>query len=279
MHKKPVDIFLLSDSTGDTVQSLCRAVMAQFDTVAPNIHVWTLVKEQRQLDQVLNSISRPEKSLVMYTLVDRELIENLEKVCLKQGIPCVSILAPIVRVVEEVFDVVMNPKPGHQHHLNQEYFDRIAAMEFALAHDDGLGMHSILDSDVIVVGVSRTSKTPTTIYLANRGIKAANIPYVSGVALPHELNDVPEHILVVGLTNNPRQLSSIRRTRMSTIDSIGKNSDYDDFQRVKAEVKEAREYCMQHGWEVLDVTNRSIEETSAAIIKKLMIHRPRQCFS
>ena len=269
MHKKQIEIFLLSDSTGETVQSLCRAVMAQFDKVDANIHVWTLVKEQRQLDQVLSSVSDPKNSMIMFTLVDQLLISSLEKSCAEKNIPCVSILAPILDVIGQTFDVQMNPKPGHQHHLNQEYFDRISAMEFTLAHDDGLGMHSILDSDVVIVGVSRTSKTPTTIYLANRGIKAANVPYVHGIALPDELNQLPKSVLVVGLTKEPRQLSSIRRTRLSMIDNVTKNSEYDDFQRVKLEVQEAKDYYIKQGWDVIDVTNRSIEETAAEIMKKL----------
>lgn len=269
MQKKQIDIFLLSDSTGETVQSLCRAVMAQFDTLDSELHVWTLVKEQRQLNQVLASASSVENALVMFTLVDQVLIDRLEKSCTEKNIPYVSILAPIFQVIEESFDAYINPKPGHQHHLNQEYFDRIAAMEFTLAHDDGLGTHNISDSDVVIVGVSRTSKTPTTVYLANRGIKAANIPYVHGIALPEALKELPDHVLVVGLTKDPRQLSSIRRTRLSMIDKLTKNSDYDDFQRVKQEVQEAKEYFLQSGWYVIDVTNRSIEETAAEIIAQL----------
>ena len=276
MQKTQIDIFLLSDSTGETVQSLCRAVMAQFDKVDTNMCVWTLIKEQRQLDRVLRSILRADNPLVMFTLVDPALISSLEKTCAEKNIPCVSILAPILQVIEETFNVHQTPKPGHQHYLNQEYFDRIAAMEFTLAHDDGLGMHSVLDSDVIIVGVSRTSKTPTTIYLANRGIKAANIPYVHGIDLPRELDDLPDTVLVVGLTKNPRQLSSVRRTRRTMIDTIANSSDYDDFQRVKLEVKEAKDYYLANGWDIIDVTNRSIEETAAEIMKKLAVFQQKQ---
>lgn len=274
MQKKAISIYLLSDSTGETVQSLCRAVMAQFDTVDANLHVWMLVKESRQLNQVLETIKDPQNSIVMYTLVDQPLIDDLEGKCAEQKICCISILGPILSIIQQHFNVEMTPKPGHQHHhMSQEYFDRIAAMEFTLAHDDGLGLHSLHDADVVIVGVSRTSKTPTTVYLANRGVKAANVPYVAGIALPVELEMLPKSVLVVGLTKDPRQLSSIRRTRLTMIDSLNKNSDYDDLQRVKEEVKEAKSYYQEKGWSMIDVSNRSIEETAAEIIKKLAIHQ------
>ena len=271
--KIPVHVVLLSDSTGETAHNLCRAVMAQFDTLEHKIHVWTMIKHVDQIDQVMKTIQDSKRTLFIFTLVDKQLVKYVEKQCKNRKIAYFSVINPLLEYISQVFKVDINPKPGQQHNMNKEYFDRISAMEFTLSHDDGMGLHNIHNAEVILIGASRTSKTPTTVYLANRGIRAANIPFVHGIPLPKELDELSENVLVVGLTKDARQLSHIRRTRMSMINDKQKNSDYDDFQRVKQEVQACRVYCQSRNWEVIDVTHRSIEETAATVIQLLTIHR------
>jgi len=257
---------LVSDATGETVISSARACVAQFDGVKPIEHFWNLVRTQRQLNLVVEGIQE-KPGIVIYTLVDRELRARIETACRELQLPCVPMLDPILKGLSAYLGLESKAQPGRQHTMGEEYFSRLDAMDFALSQDDGQAPAKLADADVILVGVSRTSKTPTCIYLANRGIKAANVPYVPGTPLPEILTS-GRAPMVVGLTEDPERLVSIRRNRLRMLNQT-ETSSYADIEAVRSEVNEARRLYTKMGWPVIDVTRRSIEETAAEIIKIL----------
>ena len=257
---------LVSDATGETVISSARACVAQFDGVRPIEHFWNLVRTQRQLNLALEGIAE-KPGIVIYTLVDRELRNTLESACRTLQVPCVPMLDPILKGLSAFLGLESRAQPGRQHIMNDEYFSRLDAMDFAMSQDDGQSPANLGESDVILVGVSRTSKTPTCIYLANRGVKAANVPYVPSIPLPDVLT-APNGPLVIGLTEDPERLVSIRRNRLRMLNQ-SEVTDYADLEAVRDEVNQARRFYTKMGWPVIDVTRRSIEETAAEIIKIL----------
>lgn len=263
-------LHLVSDATGETVNSIAKACVSQFDDVQPHEHLWNLVRTQRQLDMVFEGI-KASPGLVMFTLVDETLRRRLEDFCRELQVPCVSVLDPLIGALGSYLGVESQRQPGRQHLLDAEYFLRMDAMEYALAHDDGQATWDLHEADVVLVGVSRTSKSPTCIYLANRGVKAANVPFVPGCPLPPELDQIATP-LVVGLTNDPDRLLHIRRNRLRLLNP-GVESTYVDPETVKKEVTDARRYFARKGWPVIDVSRRSIEETAAEILMLLSIHR------
>lgn len=264
-------LHLVSDATGETVGSVVRACSVQFRQIETIEHAWTMVRTPVHMERVLAGIG-VNPGPVLFTLVDGKLRRQLTEGCARLGVPCVSILDPVIAVLASHYGVETEGRPGAQHEMDAEYFERIAAMDFALAHDDGAGLETIHKADVILLGVSRTSKTPTTIYLANRGIKAGNYPLVPGVPLPQEIEKA-RGPLVVGLTKDPARLVDIRRNRLRMIGGDSQEDDYVDLDSVRREVAEARRLFTRHGWPVVDVTRRSIEETAAAIITRLANHR------
>ncbi|HTJ63599.1 MAG TPA: pyruvate, water dikinase regulatory protein [Alphaproteobacteria bacterium] len=257
---------LVSDATGETVIASARACVAQFDGVRPIEHFWNLVRTQRQLNLALEGISE-KPGIVIYTLVDRELRASLESTCRALQVPCIPMLDPILKGLSAYLGLESKAQPGRQHMMNEEYFSRLDAMDFAMSQDDGQSPAKLSDADVILVGVSRTSKTPTCIYLANRGVKAANVPFVPNIALPEILTgeNAP---LIIGLTEDPDRLVSIRRNRLRMLNQ-SESVAYADAEAVREEVNEARRFYTKMGWPVIDVTRRSIEETAAEIIKIL----------
>ena len=263
-------LHLVSDATGETVNSIARACVSQFDDVRPKEHLWNLVRTQRQLEVVLDGI-KTCPGLVMFTLVDDGLRRRLEDYCRELPVPCVSVLDPLISALGSYLGIESQREPGRQHILNAEYFGRMDAMEFALSHDDGQATRDLHEADVVLVGVSRTSKSPTCIYLANRGIKAANVPFVPGCVLPPEL-DLIVRPLIVGMTNDPERLLQIRRNRLRLLNP-GLDMTYADPETVKQEVMEARRYFARKGWPVIDVSRRSIEETAAEILMLLSQHQ------
>ncbi|GGB46598.1 putative pyruvate, phosphate dikinase regulatory protein [Tistrella bauzanensis] len=263
------DLHLVSDSSGETVNTVARAVLAQFDGVDAREHVWSLVRSPAQLEKVINSIEA-HPGLVMYTLALSELRERLEEACRRLKVPCVPVLDPITDIVSGYLGVAVSRRPGRRHMLDQEYFARIDAMHFALIHDDGQSLWDIDDADVILVGVSRSSKTPTAIYLANRGVKAANVPLVPGHPLPDEV-EAATRPFIVGLTTSPERLVQIRRNRLLSLNQPD-DSEYIDLEAVRTEVIAARRLFERKGWPSIDVTRRSIEETAAAIYQMYLRH-------
>lgn len=263
---KQFHLHLVSDATGETINSVARACVIQFDQVRPVEHFWNLVRTDRQLDMVLEGIHL-NPGLVMFTLVDEGLRRRLQEACREIPVPCIPVLDPLINALAAYLGLESQRQPGRQHALDAEYFGRMDAMEFALAHDDGQSGWNLHEADVILLGVSRTSKTPTCIYLANRGIKAANVPVVPGCPLPAELDKVTRP-LIVGLTKDPDRLIQIRRNRLKLLNQNDK-STYVDPEVVRAEVTEARRMYTRRGWPVIDVTRRSIEETAAEIMMLL----------
>ncbi|MBP5858162.1 kinase/pyrophosphorylase [Marivibrio halodurans] len=268
-----VHLHLVSDSTGETVHGLARACIVQFEDVAGEEHLWTLIRTPSQLDKVLEGI-RKAPGIVMFTLVNDEMREKLALACRELRIPCLSVLDPFITSFETYLGRPSRDQPGRQHEMDTEYFARIEAMQYALAHDDGQGLWNLPNADVVVIGVSRTSKTPTCIYLANRGVRAANVPFVPGMGLPREvlaLGDRPHEPLVVGLTKDPAQLVQIRKNRMRMLAET-EETDYVDLETVRQEVTACRRICSERRWPVIDVSRRSIEETAATIMKHYERH-------
>jgi len=268
---KSFHLHLVSDATGETINSVARACLAQFEGVEPIEHFWNLVRTDRQLDMVIQGI-RDNPGLVMFTLVNDRLRRRMQDTCRDLQVPCIPVLDPLIAALGAYLGLESQSQPGRQHALDAEYFGRIEAMDFALNHDDGQSGWTLHEADVILVGVSRTSKTPTCLYLANRGIKAANVPFVPGCPLPVELDQVTRP-LIVGLTKDPERLIQIRRNRLKLLNQ-GEETSYTNPEVVRQEIAEARRFYSRKGWPVIDVSRRSIEETAAEIIGLLARRRP-----
>jgi len=267
MTHRQVNLHLVSDSTGETLNSIARATLSRFDEPHVIHHRWSLIRSRLQLDRVLDGIEA-EPGPVMFTLVDRSLRHALEAHCNRLGVPMLSPLDPVMELLQTEIGERAREKRGAQHVMDADYFRRIDAMHYVLAHDDGQGVAGIAEADVCLVGVSRSSKTPTCFYLANRGIKAANVPIVPGATLPEELTEPP--CPVVGLHIEAGALIEIRRHRLRLIGASGVRqdvTDYVDHESVKAEIQASRRLCTQRGWPVIDVTRRSIEETAATVLQ------------
>ncbi|MCK5274592.1 MAG: kinase/pyrophosphorylase, partial [Alphaproteobacteria bacterium] len=251
-----------------TIHSVARACLSQFEGVEPVEHNWALIRTQSQILKVVASVEE-NPGVVMFTLVNEELREALLEGCRRLQIPCIAVLDPVIASLGNFLGVKAKGMPGRQHIMDAEYFGRIDAMTFALHHDDGQAVQNLQEAEIILAGVSRTSKTPTCIYLANRGIKAANIPIVPGVPVPEELTKLrnkPGEPFVVGLTKDPARLIQVRRNRLQML-SQDANTDYVDLESVREEVSAARRLCTKYNWPVIDVTRRSIEESAAAILQ------------
>lgn len=264
------DVHLVSDATGETVKSIARACVAQFTGVRPREHFYTLVRTDRQLQRVVDGITAAPGPVIM-SIIDPIIRERLEDACHQQGVPVVPVLDVPTKALATYLGQNPGATPGRQHVLDAEYFARIDALGFAMSMDDGQMADKYHEADVILCGVSRTSKTPTCIYLANRGIRAANCPFVPGVPLPPELDEV-KRPLVVGLTNDPDMLIAIRRARLKLL-ATRDDTSYVDAERVREEVAEARRYFNRRRWPVINVARRSIEETAAEIMMLLSFHR------
>jgi hypothetical protein len=267
-------LHLVSDATGETINSVTRACLVQFRGIEPVEHVWSLVRTRSQMDRVVNGIHQ-HPGPVLFTLVNDELRAKLVEGTRDLGVPCIPVLDGVIHALAAYFGLPISGKPGLQHVMDTEYFERIEAMNYTLSHDDGQSTARLEDADVILVGVSRTSKTPTCIYLANRGVKAANIPYVPGIPLPEDLFRVSKP-LVVGLTKDPQRLVQVRRQRLNMLPEQAAETDYVDLEQVREEVQEARRLFARRGWPVIDVTRRSIEETAATIMTYHSRHRAKE---
>lgn len=260
---RKLHLHLVSDATGETTHQLGRAAMAQFDQVQTIEHIWTLVRTEEHLAPVAEGIGK-YGGVVLFSIADSQLRAKLEKICTSHAVPHVSVLDHAVHAVASVLGKPDREVTAGQHRMDKAYFDRISALDFAIAHDDGQGIASVGGADILLVGVSRSSKTPTSIYLAHRGYKVANYPLVPGVAMP--LEDIPhETMLVVGLIKDARRLSQIRRNRLYAMNESD-NTEYADPEKVGEEVANARRLFTAQNWPMIDVTRRSVEETAAAII-------------
>ncbi|MEZ5788480.1 MAG: pyruvate, water dikinase regulatory protein [Xanthobacteraceae bacterium] len=267
-------LHLISDSTGETLVTVARAARAQYMNVSTAVeHVYPAVRSNKQLDQVLAGIEE-EPGVVLYTLLDETLIARLEDKCHELGLPCLSILGPVLRLFQAHLATESTPQVGAQHVLDSEYFKRMDALNYTMMHDDGQLTDDLERADVVLIGVSRTSKTPTSIYLANRGVKTANIPLVPGMPVPAQLEGL-EKPLVVGLFASPERIVQIRQNRLLGLNAGQEDGFYVDRDSVAEEVIFSRRLCAKHNWPIIDVTRRSIEETAAAVIA-LLRERRRQ---
>ena len=256
-------LHLVSDATGETLLAAGRAAAAQYKDARAIEHIYPLIRTERQLAKVLEEIDR-EPGIVLYTMVDQALARSIDERCAAMGLPCVSVLEPVLTVFQSYLGTPAGRRVGAQHVLDADYFRRIDALNFTMEHDDGQLPEDAEDADVILVGISRTSKTPTSIYLANRGIKTANIPIVPGVAIPEAVVKA-RHPLIVGLVASAERISQVRQHRV-----LGSEDDdfsaYTDRSSINEELTYARRICTRNGWPMIDVTRRSIEETAAAIV-------------
>jgi [pyruvate, water dikinase]-phosphate phosphotransferase / [pyruvate, water dikinase] kinase len=261
---------LISDATGETLNMVARAAAAFYADYHAIEHIYALVRTSQQLERIFSEIER-QPGIVLFTLADGSLRSQLEDGCRKFAIPYISILDPVISSLETFLNAKSRPQIGGQHALNAEYFRRIDALNYSLLHDDGQHLDDLESADVVLVGVSRSSKTPTSIYLAIRGFKTANVPLVPGIALPPQLFTL-ERPLIVGLTASADRISQIRQHRLLGL-SAARDTGYADRQAIAAELVYAREICSARGWPMIDVTRRSIEETAAAIINLLSERR------
>ena len=264
-------IHLVSDSTGETLNAMARAVCARFENVLPIEHYYALVRSPRQLERALADIE-DAPGMVMHTIVDDTLRAALEEGCRRLDMPCIAALDPLVSALSRYLGAALTRRVGAQHALDTDYFNRMDALNYAIGHDDGQGGQELDQADVVLVGVSRTSKTPTCIYLAHRGIRAANFPLVPSRPVPEALTRLSS-ALVVGLTISPDRLIQIRRNRLLSLKE-SRDTAYTDMEAVREEVVQARRLYERQGWPVIDVTRRSVEETAAAILNLLQSTRP-----
>lgn len=260
-------LHLVSDSTGETLESLVKAGLAQFESVDAVKHYWPMVRSEGHLDRVLDEVARVP-GLVLYTLVARSVRERLETRCAALGLPVIAVMDPVIAGLERMLGTRAGTRAGAQHRMDAEYFGRMEAIHWTMDHDDGLIPQEWEEADLVLVGVSRSSKTPTSIYMANRGYRVANIPFIPSRPMPPELFELKSP-LVVGLTVSADRLSQVRRARMLGQDIAGVTSSYADPDSIAAELNAARRLFADRGWPVIDVTRRSIEETAAELMNML----------
>jgi len=273
MSQKIINIHLISDSTGETLSSVARAVLSQFEGVESNDFIWPLVRTKPQLERVMESIAK-DSGIVMYTILHDDLTDSLKRHCYELKIPCIPVLSHIIAEFSNYLGMNISHTIGRQHLLDREYFSRVEAISYTINHDDGQAGWDLYDADIVIVGVSRTSKSPTSVYLSCRGYKTGNIPFVSIETIPRGIYDLKKP-LVVGLTINPEKLVQIRQSRLSSIgqDSV---SDYINIESIKNEIAESRKLFAKLNCPVIDVTKRSVEETAAKIIQLLQEKKLRE---
>ncbi len=267
-------VHLVSDSTGETLNAVFKAVTSQFAKAYAFEHIYALIRSSAQMEKVLSDIENAP-GLVLYTVVNPELRRLLEARCSELQTPAISVLDPFIEAFSDFLGLEQTRKAGAQHEMDDAYFRRIAAIDFTLAHDDGQMAWDLEPADVVIVGVSRTSKTPTCMYLANRGVKAANIPLVPNTEPPGELANL-RNPLVIGLIASPERLAQIRQSRLGNMNAAEHAETYSDLETVRAEVLRAKRLYARHRWPVIDVTRKSVEETAAAILTKLSARRNQQ---
>ncbi len=259
-------IYLISDSTGETLDRIFLALKAQFLNIEYKVHSYSFTRTENQILKILEDAKKNENSIILYTIVDNNLAKYLAKVSEDKNIPCFGVLGNLILNFSKILNQKATHEPSGQHTLNDEYYDRIEAIQFTMNHDDGNLINEVNKSDIILVGVSRTSKTPTSIYLANKGFKTSNIPLVNENSLPESLKRNPQMTCVVGLSTEPERLVDLRKNRMNSLKET-ENIEYTDLENIKKEVLEAKKTFQKYKWPLIDVTRKSVEETAASIIK------------
>ena len=260
------EIYLISDSTGETLDRIFLALKAQFLNIKYKIHSYSFTRTENQILKILEDASKNKNSIILYTIVDNNLAKYLANKSGDKKIPCFGVLGNLILNFSKILNQKATHEPSGQHILNKEYYDRIEAIQFTMNHDDGNLINDIYKSDIILVGVSRTSKTPTSIYLANKGLKTSNIPLVNENSLPEKLKKNPQITCVVGLSTEPERLADLRKNRMNSLRET-ENIKYTDLENIKKEVLDAKKTFQKYKWPLIDVTRKSVEETAASIIK------------
>jgi len=259
-------IYLISDSTGETLDRIFLALKAQFKNIEYKVHSYSFTRTENQILKILEDAKKNENSVILYTIVDNNLAKYLANVSDEKKIPCFSVLGNLILNFSKILNQKASHEPSGQHALNDEYYERIEAIQFTMSHDDGNLLNDIDKSDIILVGVSRTSKTPTSIYLANKGFKTSNIPLVNEKSLPKKLKDNPQLTCVVGLNTEPERLVDLRKNRMNSLKET-ENIKYTNIENIKKEIEDAKKTFRKYRWPSIDVTRKSVEETAASIIK------------
>ena len=259
-------IFLISDSTGETLDRIFLSLKAQFKNIDYKVNSYSFTRTENQIHKILDLAIKEKNSIILYTIVDNNLAKFLANTCDKKKIPCFGVLGSLILNFSKLFNQKASHEPSGQHVLNDEYYNRIEAIQFTMNHDDGNLLNDVEKSDIILLGVSRTSKTPTAIYLANKGFKTANIPLVNKNSIPNNLKENPQNFCVIGLTTEAERLADVRKNRISSLKEK-KNQDYTNLDKIKKEVDEAKNTFKKYKWPTIDVTRKSVEETAASIIK------------
>ena len=259
-------IFLISDSTGETLDRIFLSLKAQFKNIDYKVNSYSFTRTENQIHKILDLAIKEKNSIILYTIVDNSLAKFLANTCDKKKIPCFGVLGSLILNFSKLFNQKASHEPSGQHALNDEYYDRIEAIQFTMNHDDGNLLNDVEKSDIILLGVSRTSKTPTSIYLANKGFKTANIPLVNKNSIPKNLKENPQNFCIIGLTTEAERLADVRKNRINSLKDK-KNQDYTNLDKIKKEVEEAKNTFKKYKWPTIDVTRKSVEETAASIIK------------
>ena len=263
--KNTHQVYLISDSTGETLDRIFMALKAQFNNFNYELNQFSFTRTESQISTILQSAKNEESPIILYTVVNSKLAKFLADEANKINIPCFGVLGDLILNFSKILNQKATHKPSGQHVLDEEYYKRIEAIQFTMNHDDGNQTENILDSDIILVGVSRTSKTPTSIYLANKGLKTANIPLVNEMQIPKDVTET-ESLCVIGLVTEAERLFDIRRNRLSSLKEK-EASDYTDLEKIKIEVEQSKKVFKKNKWPTIDVTRKSVEEAAASIIK------------
>ena len=265
-------IYLISDSTGETLDRIFTAIKAQFKNINYKIHTYSFTRTENQILKILSEAEKDSNSIILYSIVDSNLAKYLANTSNEKKIPCFGVLGDLILSFSKLLNQKASHQPSGQYALNEEYYKRIAAIQFTMNHDDGNLVNDINKSDIILLGVSRTSKTPTSIYLANKGFKTSNIPLVNENSIPETLKNNPKVACIIGLNTEPERLADIRKNRMTSLKET-ENKSYTDLEKIKKEVEDAKNTFRKYKWPMIDVTRKSVEETAASIIKIYDIYK------
>ena len=260
------EIYLVSDSTGETLERIFLAIKAQFKNFNYKTHYFSFTRTENQILKIIENSAKNKKSIFLYTIVDNKLAQYLSDECRKKNIPCFGVLGDLILTFSKLLNQEANHIPSGQHAMNDDYYKKIEAIQFTMNHDDGNSIEDITKSDIILLGVSRTSKTPTSIYLANKGMKISNIPLINEQSVPDFLKEKPNCTCVVGLTAEPERLADLRKNRMQSIKE-NENKNYVDFEKIRNEIETSKKLFQKYNWPSIDVTRKSVEETAASILK------------
>ncbi|MDA9707036.1 kinase/pyrophosphorylase [Candidatus Pelagibacter sp.] len=260
------EIYLVSDSTGETLERIFLAIKAQFKNFNYKTHYFSFTRTENQILKIIENSIKNRNSIFLYTIVDNKLAQFLSDECRKKNIPCFGVLGDLILTFSKLLNQEASHIPSGQHVMNEDYYKKIEAIQFTMNHDDGNSLEDIVKSDIILLGVSRTSKTPTSIYLANKGMKISNIPLINEKSVPDLLKEKPNCTCVIGLTAEPERLVDLRKNRMQSIKE-NENKNYVDFEKIKNEIEASKKLFQKYNWPTIDVTRKSVEETAASILK------------